>query len=107
MASLKASHQSLIDEARRERDQMLKDAITVANNIKDQAKADTEKITSKMMTDAKMAIENEKRAAITELKNQTAQLSLQIAEKLLRKKLSDDQAQRDLVSDFVDDINLN
>ena len=107
MAQLKADNEKLLDEARQEREQILKDARDVAASIKSEAEADTSKQTNKMIEDARHAINTEKAAALTEVKTQVAQLSLQITEKLLRRKLEDEKAQKELIQEFVKDINLN
>ena len=107
MESLKSDNEKLLAEARAERDKILKEAMATANTIKEEAKEDTAKITAKMIEDAKASIENEKRAALTDVKNQVATLSLEITEKLLRKQLADRKAQKELVEDFVKDLNLN
>ena len=107
MESLKSDNEKLLAEARAERDKILKEAMATANTIKEEAKEDTAKITAKMIEDAKASIENEKRAALTDVKNQVATLSLEITEKLLRKQLADQKAQKELVEDFVKDLNLN
>ncbi len=60
-----------------------------------------------MIENAKIVIENEKKAALTEVKNQVAVLTLEVTEKLLRKNLSDQAAQKELVDEFVKDLKLN
>lgn len=107
MASLKADNDKLLAEARQERDAMLKEALSTANKIKEEAKEDTSKITAKMIEDAKATIENEKKAALADVKTQVAMLSLEITEKLIRKQFGDDKAQKALVDEFVKDLNLN
>ena len=107
MARLQADNAKLLDEARQERDQILKDARQVANSLKEQASADAEKQSKKMLEDARQAINTEKQAALAEVKNQVAQLSLQISEKIIRKELSDEKAQKELIEEFVKDAKLN
>jgi F-type H+-transporting ATPase subunit b len=107
MQALQADNQKLLAEARAERDSMLKEALTVANSIKEEAREETSKISSKMIEEAKAAIETEKKAALTDVKNQVAMLSLEITEKLLRKELADQKGQRDLIDRYVKDLNLN
>jgi F-type H+-transporting ATPase subunit b len=85
----------------------LKDAIAIANTIKEDAREETSKITARMIEDAKAAIETEKKAALTDVKNQVAMLSLEITEKLLRKQLADQKGQRELIDSYVKDLNLN
>jgi F-type H+-transporting ATPase subunit b len=107
MQALQADNQKLLAEARAERDALLKDAIAVANTIKEDAREETSKITARMIEDAKAAIETEKKAALTDVKNQVATLSLEITEKLLRKQLADQKGQRELIDSYVKDLNLN
>lgn len=107
IANLKAENEKLLDEARLERDKILKDATAAANKLKDEAREDAGKISAKMVEDAKNAIGNEKKAALAEIKSEVAMLSIQIAEKLLRKNLEDDKAQKSLVNEFINDLNNN
>lgn len=107
MAALQSDNEKLLKEARIERDVMLKDALTTASKIKEEAREETSKITSKMIEDAKATIENEKKAALADIKTQVSLLSLDIAEKLLRKQLGSEKEQKALVDEFVKDLNLN
>ena len=107
MADLKAENEKLLDQARLERDKILKDATAAANKLKDEARDEAGKISAKMLEDAKNAINNEKKSALIEIKNEVAVLSIQIAEKLLRKNLEDDKAQKSLVNEFIKDLNNN
>lgn len=107
MLFLQAENEKLLDEARKERDKILKEALAAANQIKEDAKAETQKISSKMIEDARAVINTEKQAALNEVKNQVATLSLEIAEKLLRKNLSSDKEQKELVGKFVKEVKLN
>ena len=107
MEALSADNANLLAEARSERDAILKEAVAAASNIVEGAKEDTGKITAKMIEDAKSVIENEKRAALADVKTLVAKLSLEITERVLRKELSDKKAQESLVNDYVKDLNLN
>ncbi|MBL6449924.1 F0F1 ATP synthase subunit B [Fulvivirga sp. 29W222] len=107
MAQLKADNEKLLDEARQQRDAILQDAREVANGIREEAKNDATKQTDKMIADAKTAIEVEKQAAMAEVRTLVAELSLQVAEKLLKRKLDDEGAQKELISDFIKDVKLN
>ena len=107
MEQLKADNERLLDEARQQRDVMLKDAREVANGIKEEAKADASKQTEKMIADARAAINTEKLAAMAEVKTKVAELALEVTEKLLRRQLKDDSAQKELIEDFVKDVKLN
>ena len=107
MKALQADNEKLLAEARAERDSILKEAMATANSIKEEAKEETGKITAKMLEDAKATIENEKRAALAEVKTQVAALSLEITEKVIRKQLGEKKAQEALVDEYVKDLNLN
>ncbi len=107
MQALQADNEKLLAEARAERDSLLKEAVAAANKIKEDAKAETSKITAKMVEDAKASIENEKRAALADVKTQVAALSLDITEKVLRTQLGEKKAQETLVDEYVKDLNLN
>ncbi|MEM9859355.1 MAG: F0F1 ATP synthase subunit B [Bacteroidota bacterium] len=107
MAALQADNKKLLDEARKERDQILKDARGIADTIKEEAKEEALKQSEKMIEDAKLAINTEKQAALAEVKTQVAELSLQITEKVLRKELKDAKAQKALIEDFIKEDNLS
>lgn len=107
MEQIKMDNEYLLYEARVERDQMLKDATIVANKIKDDAKAETSKISEKMVADAKSEIENEKKAAMDEVRNLVSSLSVEIAEKIIREELKDKKAQKGLVDKFLKEAKVN
>ncbi|GAB4251022.1 MAG: F0F1 ATP synthase subunit B [Ekhidna sp.] len=107
MEQIKADNEYLLQEARIERDAMLKEAREEASRIIDKAKAETSDVTSKMMQEARDAIAVEKKAALTEIKDLVATLSLEIAEKVLREKLSDDKSQKALVDKFIKEVKVN
>lgn len=105
--NMKSANEQALMEARREREKILNEALAVAENIKLQARQETSKISEKMIEEAKASIQREKNAALQDLKIQAADLSLQIAEKLLRRNLSDEKSQRALVDEFLKDIKKN
>ena len=107
MANLKADNEKLLAEAKLERDKMLKAAAKLGEDLKDQAKEDARLIGDKMIDDAKASIESEKNEAIKEIKDQVVELSIQITEKLLKKNLSDDKSQQELIKGYMKDIKLN
>lgn len=107
MEKLMADNEKLMAEARAERDQILKDATKIANRIKDEAKEEASKIGDKIIEEARMSINAEKQDAIREINNQVAELSLRISERLLRKHLSDEKAQKDLIREYIKDLRLN
>ncbi len=107
MEQIKADNEYLLQEARIERDAILKEAKEEAGHIVERAKAETSDITSKMIQDARDAIEVEKKAALTEVKDLVGSLSIEIAEKVLREKLADNKSQKSLVDKFIKDIKIN
>ena len=107
MEKLSADNEKLMIEARLERDRIIKDAAAMASNIRDEAKDDASKIAEKMGEDAKHTINLEKQAAINEIRNQVAELSLLISEKILRKNLSNDKNQKALIEEYMKDLNQN
>lgn len=107
MAKLQAENEKLLEEARVERDKILKDATATAASIVNDAKTKASEEGNRILETAKAAINTEKQAALAEIKTQVATLSLQIAEKLLRKELSTESAQQELVSDYISDLKLN
>lgn len=107
MANLKAENEKLLQEARLERDIILKKAQDASVKMIEDAKNESAKQGAQLIEVAKAAIETEKKAALMEVKNQVALLTLEVTEKLLRKKLSDDSAQVALVDQFIKDLKLN
>lgn len=107
MEQIKSDNEYLLQEARIERDQILKTAKEESGRIIDHAKAETSDITQKMIHDAQEAIEGERRAAVKEIKELVASLSIEVAEKVLREKLSDDKSQKALVDKFIKEIEIN
>lgn len=105
MDKLKSDNEKLLDEARLERDEIIKEALGTANTIKEEAKNDTSKISGKMLEDARTLINSEKEAALAEIKELVASLSMEIAERLMRRNLADDKSQRQLVDQFIKEIN--
>lgn len=107
MANLKADNEKLLQETRLERDIILKKAQEASVKMIEDAKNEASKVAAQQIENAKAVIETEKRAALTEVKNQVAILTLEVAEKLLRKNLSNEQSQKALVDELVKDIKLN
>jgi F-type H+-transporting ATPase subunit b len=107
MANLKADNEKLLAEARLERDTILKKAQEVSVKMIEEAKNEAAKVAAQQIENAKAVIETEKKAALAEVKTQVAFLTLEVTEKLLRKNLSEDKAQKALVDEFVKEIKLN
>lgn len=107
MARLKSSNEDLLKKAREERDALLKEARETKDAIIAEAKSKAASEGDRIVAAAREQIKNEKLAAIAELKNQVAVLSIDIAEKILRNELSKDEKQKTLVNNLVEEINLN
>ena len=106
MASLQSDNEETLKKARSERDSLLKEAREIKQQLIDEAKNEAKNEAKKIISQAQETIHNEKNAAIVDLKNQVASLSIDIAEKVLKEKLSDDQSQMNLVKDLVKKVTL-
>ena len=107
LSKLKADNENLLKQARDERDKMLRETREAANRMKDEAQAEAKKSADKIIDDARTTIGIEKQAALKEIRIQVAMFSLEVAERLLKEKLSNDKAQKDLVQKYVNDIKVN
>jgi len=97
MQSLQADNEKIMKEARAERDSLLKEARDLKNSMISQAKDEAKDEAQKIIESANEAILNEKNAAVSDINKQVASLSIEIAEKLLKEKLSDDNKQMKLL----------
>ncbi|MCB0772632.1 MAG: F0F1 ATP synthase subunit B [Flavobacteriales bacterium] len=106
VAAMKAGNEELLQQARNERDQLLKEAREIRDReiagAKDRAKAEADAILARARED----IRNEKNAAITEMKNLVGELSIEVAERILREKLSDKAAQEALLEKVLKESDL-
>ncbi len=107
MAKLKSDNEKLLAEARLERDKILKEAKESANNLLVEAQTKATAEGNRILEDARESIQNEKAALVAQMKKDVASLSIEIAEKLLRKELSDKKTQETLVSDLLTEAKLN
>ncbi len=107
MRELKSNNEKILAEARAERDNLLKEARDTKEVIIAEAKAKAQADADRILSSAREQITNEKNAAVAELKNQVATLSIEIAEKILRSELSSDDKQKALVNNLMKDVNLN
>lgn len=107
MRLMKSDNERILNEARAERDALLKDAREIREKMISESKGLASKEGERLLKIARENIQNEKMAAITELKNQVAVLSIDIAEKILKAELSSDEKQKTLVKNLLQDINLN
>ena len=107
MENLKSDNEKILKEARAERDAMMKDAREIKESMISEAKEEAKAQGTKLIEQAKSTIQNEKLAAITDLKNEVADLSISIAEKVMQQELSSEGKQAALVEKMLGDIKLN
>ena len=106
LENIKQESENLLQEARERQAQILKEAAetreTIVANAQDKAKAEG----ARLLSDAKVEIESQKQQAISEIRAQVAELSVEIAEKVLHARLSDDKEQNALINRLLDDVGL-
>ncbi len=107
VAGLKADNEKIIAEARREKDAILKEAREIKEKIIAEAKEKAGTEAQKSIDQARQQIEAEKTAAISDIKKQVAELSVMIAEKVIKKELAGKGEQEKMVDGLIDDIKLN
>jgi F-type H+-transporting ATPase subunit b len=107
MQNLTADSEKLLKEARAEREAMLKEAREIKEKIVADAKEQAKVEGDKMIRQAQATIESEKKAAVADIKNQVAELSVAIAEKVIKEKFSDKAKQLQLVDSMLGDVKLN
>ena len=107
MARLQAYNEKILAEARADRDALIKEAKEVKDRIIAEAKEQAGLEAKKMVQQARESIRSEKAAAINDLKQQVAGLSVQIAEKILQEKLKETKAQKELISQIIKEADLN
>jgi F-type H+-transporting ATPase subunit b len=107
MAQLKADNERILAEAKEERDALLKEAKEVKDAMIADAKEKASEEAKKLVQNARESIQAEKAAAINDMKIQMATLSVDIAEKILRSKLDNSKAQKELVVKLVNEADLN
>lgn len=107
MQNLQADNAKLVKEARAEREAMMKEAREIADNIVAEAKENAKEVTTKLIENAQDAIIQEKQAALAEIKKNVAELSIGIAESVIKKELSNKKEQLELVEGILKDVTLN
>lgn len=107
MKELKFSNEQLLKEAKEERDGILRDARHVKEDIIDKAREKANEEANRIVENAKDAIHNEKMAAITQMKNELASLSIEIAEKILKDELTDKERQKKLIDKLIKEVGEN
>jgi len=107
MQNLQADNERLVKEARAERDAMMKEARDIRDKMIAEAKEDAKEVTTKLIENAQASIQQEKQAALAELKKNVAELSIGIAETVIKKELSSKKDQLKLVEETLKDVTLN
>jgi F-type H+-transporting ATPase subunit b len=107
MAQLKNENEALLAKAREERALMMKEARETKEKIINEAKEQAKLEAGKVITDAQAAIEQQKMAALTEVKNQVGTLVVEVAEKILRRELSNKAEQEKYIRQLSNEVKLN
>jgi F-type H+-transporting ATPase subunit b len=107
MKNLKADNEKLIMQAKEERDNILREANKVKDSIIMEAKEKAQVEANKIVDGAMVTIENEKSAAISDLKSQVANLSIEIAEKIMKEELKIKGKQKEFLDKLVSEIKFN
>jgi F-type H+-transporting ATPase subunit b len=107
MARLTNENEALLKQARAERDAIIAEGTKVKNQIISDAKESAQKEGARQIELARQEINNQKLIAIADVKNQVASLSLEIAEKILRKQFEDQKKQDELVKELLRDVKLS
>ena len=107
MELLTADNNRILQEAKTQRDLLLKEARTIREQMISEAKLKATEESDKILSSARDQINNEKMKALTELKNHVAELSIDIAEKILKSKLKDSEKQEELITTALKEAELN
>ncbi|MFA8433851.1 MAG: F0F1 ATP synthase subunit B [Marinifilaceae bacterium] len=107
MAALQADNEKILKEAKMEREALLKEAKAMSDQLVNDAKRKAIEEADKIIEAARLSIESEKTAALGEIKEQVATLSVEIAEKILRQQFEEGQLQKDYFNKLMDEMELN
>lgn len=107
MTLLKSENEALLAKAREERAQLLKEARDTRDKIVGEARDQAKEEAARIMADMQMAIEQQKMAALTEVKNQVGNLVVEVAEKILRRELADKNQQENYIRQLTNEAKLN
>jgi F-type H+-transporting ATPase subunit b len=107
MTQMKSEHEELLVKAREERGNMLREAKETKDKIISEAKEQAKLETNKIIADAQSVINQQKMAALTDLKNQVGNLVVEVSEKILRRELSNKQDQEKYIKDLSENVKLN
>jgi len=104
LANIQKEGESILQEAREKQAQILREAAETRDAIVEQAQQKARSEGARLLDEAKAAIEQEKKAAIADIRQQVAVLSVEIAEKVIRQNLRDDKSQMDLIDRMLDGV---
>jgi len=107
MAQMKNDNEAILTQAREERATMLKEAKETKDKMINEAKEEAKAQAAKILSDAHASINNQKMAALTEIKNQVGSLVLEVSEKVLRKELSNKAEQENYIKTLAAEVKLN
>ena len=107
MSHLKADNEQIIKEAKQQREKLIREAKETREKIVEEAKVEANKEANRIIEKAKTVIQNEKKAAITEIKDQISLISVDIAEKLIKQELSEKNKKDDLINNLLEEIKIN
>ena len=106
LANIQKESESILQEAREKQAQILKEAAETRDAIVEKAQDKARSEGARLLEEAKAAIEQEKKAAIADIREQVATLSVEIAEKVLKQNLKDDKSQMDLIDRMLDEVSV-
>ena len=104
LENIKQEGEAILQEAREKQAQMLKEAAETLDAIVEKAQEKAREEGARLLGEAKAEIEQEKKAAIADIRKQVASLSVEIAEKVLKQNLKSDQSQMDLIDRMLDEV---
>ena len=104
LANIQKQGEELLMEAREKQAQILREASQTRDTIVEQAQEKAHEESARILSEAKAEIESQKQAAIRDIRTQVAELSVQIAEKILRKQLTTSAEQAQLIDSFLDEV---
>ena len=107
MAQLQSENETLLAKAREERAQLLKEARETKDKIVNEAKEQAKTEAARIIADAQQAINAQKMAALTDVKNEVGKLVIEVSEKILKQELSSQNRQEAHINGLVDSIKLN
>ena len=107
MAQLKSENETLLAAAREERTAMLKEAKEIKDKMINDAKNDAKEQAARIIAEAQATINQQKMAALTDIKNQVGKMVVEVSEKIIRKQLSNPSEQEQYINTLTQDIKLN